>query len=529
MTVGSSPSTFDIWAEDIPDDANISKLCDCGHHKRKQRFQRSTPVLSQRNNGKLPETNYSETYKAVPDPRPRSSKRPVFIPRNIRRPNMSFETHQRSEFKPYVNVERRKPIYIKLVYEPPAEPFTSISSYQKDFIPKQRIPATPVKMFRKPNVPRNNGGTMVTTTSKDHYKPWPTQITLPFYETPSGTDAIIYPNKEPLPKSTSRFTYSAKIVPRPHPIKMAQTTLLSEGDMELKTTHQTTYKPYSAQQIREGNEDQGKYNKLNKGSQIGTNGHVKFDAKTHFQHVYPGFKDRQPSPAHMIPPPQPSLRLSHNNRQHFETEQRSTYKGYDVQCHPVRQSFKKDPEKYAKPTVKVETLSCQKRDYLPINPKCRASLQSVSAAPKSCMKSWGNSNAAFDGTTSHKEFFKRWMVTPRIQHGDPKESNNYVPPQTKFSSETTSNTTYTAKQQDKHVRPKPPSDKVLWPKKTPNDQEMTTNYRSMFKKPKVKLCKAQIYLIQQRLKKQSKNKPIPQSSMMLAVPTQHNRNLQKVQ
>lgn len=81
------------------------------HHKRKGRHPRLSSLPPQRSSEKLPETNYASTFKAVADPRPRSSKRPPMSPRNPNPPNMSFETHQRSEFKNYGEIERRKPIY----------------------------------------------------------------------------------------------------------------------------------------------------------------------------------------------------------------------------------------------------------------------------------------------------------------------------------------------------------------------------------------------------------------------------------
>ncbi|CAI9737787.1 Hypothetical predicted protein [Octopus vulgaris] len=524
MTLGTSSSSFDIWAEEIPDDANITQLCDCGHHKRKQKFQKNTPVISQRNNEKLPETNYSETYKAVQDPRPRSSKRPLLLPSNVLSSAMSFETHQRSEFKPYDKVERRKPIFIERVYEPPSEPFTYTTSYRNDFIPKKRIPAVLATLPKKPNIMESDVNKFETTTTKDDYKAWPPQITLPFHEISSSTDSIIFPNKEPLPESTTQDTYCGKIAPRLYPIKMAETVLRSQGNMDMKTTHQATFKPYTAQ-VRSKKDDYK--SKSENGSNLGVNNHIKFDGKTHFQQAYPGFKERQPSPAKMVKPPQTSLKLSYDNRWCFETEQRAIYKGHDIQKHPVRQSFKKEPEKYVKPTVKVESLSSQKRDYCPINLRFPSNLRSKLVVPKSCLKSWGNTDAAFDGTTSNKEFFQKWTVRPRTQYRDPYESNNYVPPQTKFHSETTTRTTYTPKRHEETVSYRPSDE--LWQEKAPINQEMTTNYRSTFVKPKVKMCKAQVYLIQQKLKNQMKNNSQSQNSVILSMPSQKPRSIQKVQ
>lgn len=80
----------------------------------------------------------------------------------------------------------------------------------------------------------------------------------------------------------------------------------------MKTTHQITFQPYTAQ-VRSKKEDDFK-SKIENASNLRANDHIKFEGKTHFQHAYPGFKERQPSPAKMVKPPQTSLKLSYNNR-----------------------------------------------------------------------------------------------------------------------------------------------------------------------------------------------------------------------
>ncbi|KAK6173160.1 hypothetical protein SNE40_016668 [Patella caerulea] len=486
------PVIFDnpeIFSEEFPDDVSVSDLCDCGRHKRR-RLPGFSNKLAQKHKGEFGNTDYKSTFKPIKNVRPRSSKRPPPSPRDPNPPPMTLVTNQRTEFTKPSNPERVVPYKPEEYYEPPSDPFATDTFYKKEYTPKVVFPEICQASPRTETLRLSSAKFDPTTTSKSHYKRWVSQPCKSFAELPSFADSIIFPNKENLPDSVTRETYVKQQIESTEPAKPAPTTLKIEGTMVFDTTHGKTYRKISGHhrpdRVRPPTEMPINWQKRGK-----------FQSETQFRRDFPGFGGHQPPPPDPAEPPKTTVNLKlHDKRRSFSTEQRAIYKGHDVKTFPVAKSFKKDEEEYKPPSIKFETETSQKRDFQPIDFNDVYPVPSI--VPVRQLHT--TNDAKFDDHTMSKEFFKKWPVQERVRYGDFHENKAYVPPQIKFEGESESHEKFQPKTREPITNYKPEFKTM----DTNGEMYLRTSYSDEYKGHKIKLCRAQVYLLQQQFKKWQK-------------------------
>lgn len=483
-------SHLDIFAEQFPDDVSVSALCDCGRHRRMHNAaahqhptDRHVPVG---------ESDYQATYKAQLSSRPRSSKRPPPTPRNPYPAPMTFDTNQRTEFKNRGYVERVKPIKHEEHYEPPQVPVESKTNYKQEFTFKQPQPEVLVRAGAKETLRASAFPLDGRTTNKEAYKAWVRQPAIAFGELPSFTDSILFPEKTPLPESTMRYSYQGKFVPPIPLIKSGTPNIKLEGSHVFDTTHSDTYKFIKGDH---------RARPMVAKDAAPTIGRGKFRGETQSMHDFPGYRGRQPLPPRPAEPAPATIDLRFDNKRSFSTEQRTTFRGHDVMAHPVRKSCKVEGEEYQPPTVKFETETSQKRDYKPIDIK--SAVVSKAIMPHSTMA--GAGEATFDGQTMNMEFFKNWETKPRVRYGDFHENMPYLPPMNPFEGESITKSSFKEKKLEAIVMHKPAE--------RPNSKagakvDYTTSYSGEYQKKQARMCRAQMYLLQQEYKRRLREKNV---------------------
>ncbi|KAK7106010.1 stabilizer of axonemal microtubules 1-like [Littorina saxatilis] len=497
MAGGQYFSEADVFAEEFPDDISVSGLCDCGRHKRIHNHVTFKPPPR----APMPETDYQSKFKASLSPRPRSSKRPPPTPRNPNPAPMTFETNQRTEFKNLGHVERVKPIVHEEQYEVPQVPLESKTYYSQEFTPKQSLPGVYVAMPRKENIRVPTMPIDHRTTNKETYKAWMQQPALAFGELPSFTGSLLYPEQKPMPESTMRFSYQGKFVPPIPATKVASPSIRFHGDHMFDTTNMDTYKGIKGDHrvkpiLQKATTPQGKRDK--------------FHSDTQSKRDFPGYAGRQPMPPKAAEPAPTTIDLKFDNKRSFSTENRTTFKGHNVVEHPAPRLCKVVEGEFAPPSVKFETETSQKRDFRPID--VSAATVTKMAIPQSMMSLPGE--AKFDGHTMNSEFFRNWGSQPRVRYGDFHENMPHIPPMQPFNGESITKSSFVEKKAEPIVNYKP-SDR---PSSKPHAKvDYTTSYAHEYKQKQARMCRAQVYLMQQELKKRQRDKQIASAPLTKSI------------
>lgn len=469
----------DFLTEQFPDNVSISELCDCGKHKRRKQ---NVPIP--RKSCPFPESDYARTFKAVEHPRPRSSKRPPPSPtvRDRHSAPMMFSTNQRDDFKSPGAVSRTKPIIPEENYEPLNVPIEKMTSYNQEFTAKQAQPE-----FRR----METRGTVQIpdvkfdghTTNKDHFKQWIAQPTMHFQELPSFTGSILFPGKNKLPSSETKQQFRGEFIRRPEAVRLADANITMEGDMQMTTTNNDTYKMIYGDHRAE---------RIVKKPTLGTSKKLgKFETETQNRRDFPQYAGARP--AKLAEPAPETIDLRFDNKRSFQTEQRSIYKGHDIRQNPMQKPIRHDIEEFNPPSVKFETETSNKRDFQPID--IAANLTYKAQVPHSTIRV---PDVKFDGRTSFGEFFKNYGAIKRERYGDFHENRPYIPPQTKFDGVSTTKTTFTPKKWEP-TRPFLPENRPI---ESDGAMDFSTVHNETYQKPKVKPCRAEIYLIQKELRRQ---------------------------
>lgn len=135
------------------------------------------------------------------------------------------------------------------------------------------------------------------------------------------------------------------------------------------------------------------------------------------------------------------------------------------------------------------------RDFQPID--MQAVYQPRVAMPEAVMHT---TDAKFDDRTMNKQFFKSWKAEPRVRYGDFHENHTYIPPREKFNAQTTTASVYTkpnARTPTTNYKPVPTEISME------GKHDFSTVYQSTYKGHKIKMCPAQVYLIQQEIIKKN--------------------------
>ena len=493
----------EILREQFPDNVSISDLCDCGKHKK--RTQGPPPIP--RKTIPLPETDYRSTFKGTLQ-RPRSSKRPVSegLRTNIPREPMFFDTNQRSDFRSHGYIERTKPIIPDLygsaifptrsrkiqhgrrvsrseeMFEPATAKVDGITSYTQEFIPKQ-LQTEYRRMEPRPNYIPSNAKFENRTTNKEHFRKWVPTKQVPFGEMPSFTGSILYPElKEKMPETVTQNSFKGEYVKRPDAIKLSESNIKMEGDMFMKTTNNDTFTRHEGDnRVKRTTHSPT----LKVGKALG-----KFENQTQSKRDFPQY--RNPERAIPAEPAPCTIDLKFDNKRSLTTEQKDIFKGHDVLVNPMAKAIRTDNAEYEPPTVKFETETSNKRDYVP---KEMPKMTMRPAPPESHMQPRGDFK--FDDRTMSKDFFQNWGAQVRPRYGDFHENRPYVPPQTKFDHDSITKTSFIPKKyvplKDFKPEPKPVANE--------GDFDFRTVHMQTYVQPVVKPCRAQLFLLQRELQR----------------------------
>ncbi|KAL5019479.1 hypothetical protein ScPMuIL_002371 [Solemya velum] len=470
----------DILKETFPDDVSISDLCDCGRHNRR-RFPDCSHYKVPKSRMPLPETDYKSTFKPVENVRKRSSKRPPPTPLKSNQPKMEVTTNQKDDFRDPKVTERTKAFVPEHQYQPPMDHMVATSAYTDDFVTK------PIVHEVRRVAPRRDRGENPRfddhTTNKEHYKHWVSENAMSFGELPSFAGSILFPGKEMVGQTVTQESYTGRFAKRPDAVKLGEANIKLEGGHSMETTHNDTYRMFKGDHRPQ---------RVVPVVQLGTKKSGKFQEETQSKFDYPGYKGRQPAPPKPAVPPKTAIDLKFDNRRCFDTEQKTIYRGHDIMQHPVVKSCKTDGQDYKKPSEKFETETSHQRDYKPID-FTDAHVAKAVMPPMQMAKP----DRSFDDRTMSKEFFKDWGVKPRVRYGDFHENKPLVQPFDKFEGQSSMQRSYTPKK-GTPVKDFKPEDKGIGRE---GNIDFSTVYTDTYQKPKVKPCRAEIYLIQRELKR----------------------------
>ncbi|XP_077985469.1 uncharacterized protein LOC144440086 [Glandiceps talaboti] len=476
-----------IMQAKLPDFLCMCEICDCGRHKHHKNCKKAQRPAVHDKACNL--THYSRTFTPHAGTRPPLPIRP---PPTARDPNpgpMYLTTSNSIDFIPKDMSGRGKLIKQEQAYEPSSAPFEKLTVYKDTYPGHMSFPDVQYK--RPPTQSRRHTSAKFDprTAHKEHFKAWVPQPAISFGELPSFTGSILYPGTKlgELESMTQR-DYPGYVEKRREPIRLDGANIKLEGDFDHVTTHKDTYKDmgpgHKAARVRRG-EEMKKVDKK-----------VRLDGITQHMKDFPGYKS-QPIPPKPVTPAPATIRLSMDSRLNFDTEQRTEFKGIDTIQHPRRELMKKDNEKYEMPTVKFETMTCNKVDYRPID--IEASYQTPRVNPEySATREPGK----FDGKTMHMKFFQDWGIQPRVRYGDFHEANIYIPPKGDMRKTSTNTETYTAKKAEPIANYKP--DNKLAEKEGQHD--FTTVHKETYTTLKLPMCPSQAYLLQQEIRKRRKMK-----------------------
>lgn len=484
----------EILREQFPDNVSISDLCDCGRHKR--RTQGPPPIP--RKSVPLPETDYRSTFKGTLQ-RPRSSKRPASeVPRtNIPKEPMFFDTNQRSDFRSHGYIERTKPIIPEEMYEPATAKLDGITSYTQDFIPKQ-LQTEYRRMEPRPNYVPSNAKFENRTTNKEHFKKWVPTKQVPFGEMPTFTGSILYPEmKEKMPETVTQNSFKGEYVKRPDAIRLAEANIKMEGDMFMTTTNNDTF-------TRHEGDNRVKITTHSPTLKVGKN-LGKFENQTQSRRDFPQYRD----PERAIPaePAPCTIDLKFDNKRSLTTEQKDIFKGHDVLVNPMVKPIRTDNAEYEPPTVKFETETSNKRDYVP---KEMPKMAMRPAQPEGQIQRRGDFK--FDDRTMSKDFFQNWGPQVRPRYGDFHENRPYIPPQTKFDHDSITKTSFIPKKYVpiKDFKPEPK------PVGSEGEIDFRTVHRQTYVQPVVKPCRAQLFLLQRELQRLKQEREVSDPPVITA-------------
>ncbi|OWF52427.1 uncharacterized protein LOC110447807 [Mizuhopecten yessoensis] len=484
-----------ILAEHFPDDVSVNDLCDCGHHKR--RHPRN-PMHGRIKRVQFPETDYQSTFKAAKQPRPRSSKRPPDSPGGVNevlnRPiRMSFDTNQRDDFKDPKVKDRTMAIVPETNYEAQDVPMEIQTSYTSEFInkplPKEFRGMEPVGNYVSSSAKFDDN-----TTNKDHFKKWVRQPTITFGELPSFTGSILFPNTKSQPrnknKSETMAVFKGEFMQRPDAVRLDKANITMEGEHFMDTTHNDTYKKIDGHHRADAFYQKPK---IEISKKLGT-----FQKQTQSMSDFPGYSNGMPTRMRPACPAPSTIDLRFDNKRAFDTEQRTIYKGHDVVQNPMVKPCRFDSDEYIPPTEKFTTETSHKKDFVPIDIPMNF-LRRASAPGTNYVQS----SQRFDDQTTSKEFLKNWGTQKRVRYGDFHENLN-VQPVSKFGGISVTRDSFVPKGivETKDFRPE---HKAV---SQDGDIVFDTVYRDTFQKPKVKACRAQIFLAQQEILRQQRAKAI---------------------
>lgn len=476
-----------IFDEEFPDGISVSDLCDCGKNcgKKQHTTNPSGPV----HKGPFPKSDYQSTFEAVKHPRPRSSKRPPATARDPRPLPMFLSTNQKDSFKNLGQVARVKPIIQEQQYEASTAPLDGMTFYAQEFTKKQvHTEPTQRQPSRRELIHREPATFDDTTTNKQHYKRWVPQPSLTFGELPSFTGSLLYPKADHTNPtvSTMKSNYIGTWQDPVSLIKNSASTIKLEGDHSFSTTNDATY------QMIQGDH---RCPQLKQKDTTPLRKRGQFEGQTQSMSDFPGYRKGQPKPPMMIDPAPATIDLKFNNKQQFSTEQRSIYRGHNVVNNPVPVSCKAVGEEYSRPDVKFETETSQKRDYQPI--AINASDYSKVKVPQATMGV--PVDATFEGRTMNKEFFQDWGIQPRLRYGDFHENRPYIPSKDPFTTQSITQTSFGVKKAEP-IKFYKPADRPL----DQGETDFNTVYQAEFQKKQKRMCRAQVFLIQQELRRKKK-------------------------
>ncbi|XP_072166287.1 uncharacterized protein [Diadema setosum] len=485
--VSSDSIDSNILNVEFPHFTCICEICDCGRHKHHNDCKKKRrPVNSNR---PCDLSHYQQTFTGFPGAQRRLPLIPPPTPRDPNPPKMVFNTTQRVDFVP--RGDGKKPTKIKPTenYEPSSAPLDGKTVYKETYPGHTQFPE--IAALRPPtrsNQHRARSAKFDPRTShKEEFRPWDSKPSAAFGELPSFAGSILYPgDKLGELVSMTQNDFVERPIDKREMIRADVGNIhVREGKFDHTTVHKMTYTDQGPGHKSKTARPSNQYPSAAR--------RAKFDGLTQSKRDFAGYQS-QPLPPKPCTPPPTTIRLSMDSRIDFVTEQKQEFQGVDVMTNPKPALMKKDSDKYNPPTVKFATDSSHKVDYRPIDAK-DAYRQPNFRRPHT---QGGMRSAKFYDQTTNKRFFRDWGAKPRIRYGDFHEANVYVKPRGKMEVESWNSSTY------KHVsldEPTPNFAPENKPMEHAGKQDFTTIHKMTYQGLRPKMCKSQLYLLQQEMKR----------------------------
>ncbi|XP_787867.1 stabilizer of axonemal microtubules 1 [Strongylocentrotus purpuratus] len=475
----------DILNIEFPKFTCICEICDCGRHKHHHNCKRKRRPAGADRPCDL--SHYQQTFTAYPNAQRQLPLIPPATPRDPNPPRMVFDTTQRHDFIP--TGEITKPQKVKPIenYQPTKAPLDGETVYKVTYPGHTQFPQ--ISQARPPShkdYRERSAKFDQRTTNKEEYRAWVAKPSVAFGELPSFAGSILYPGDKQELQSMTQQDFVERPINKSEMIRsgVGSNIQVREGKFDHNTIHKMTYKDmgpgHTAKNARPSNQYPSAARR------------AKFDGVTQSRKDFPGYQS-QPLPQKPCTPPPVTIRLSMDSKIDFVTENTHEFQGHDVLSNPKRATMKKDSDTYNPPTIKFATDSSNKVDYRPIEDK------SAYLQPNRRPHTQGGARSAkfYDQTTNNR-FFRNWGAKPRIRYGDFHEAKIYIKPRGKMEVESWNSSTYKSLPLDEPTPNYKPHDE---PVERSGEQDFTTIHKSTYKGQRPKMCKSQLYLLQQEMRR----------------------------
>lgn len=483
-----------LLQQKFPNFRCLCELCDCGCVQRKGGHAKN---CRKKNHTKLPQeskecalSHYQQTYL-----RPTKSHRrlPVIphpdAPKDYdEKTPMQLITTQRTDYTQRGEGERQGLLKRPENYEKSSDKMPSKTSYNVAFTGQTQFPALGLQ---RPGTQQKTRLVSATfdprTTNKESFRDWIPEPSMCFQDLPSFAGSILYPGKTLGElRSVTQVDYPGAVGPKPKQAKMNAGNITIEGTHDLATTHNLAF-------VDMGNGHRAA--NARRDPQLNTNRKAKFEGTTQTMTDY-GQRSRSHPISRSLPfdPPEPTIQLSFDSRLDFTTEQRSQFEGHDTNVHRRPSLQSKSAGNIERSHVKFHTDTTNSTTYKPTNvhsayiPRSKA-IERARRIPTS---------AKFDDQTINKRYYKNWGAKPRVRYGDIRELASYHPPREPMETETSTTSVYRTPQDVQPTANFKPVDTAI---AHSGKHDFSTVHRQTYQGEKPTQCKAQLFLMQQEIKK----------------------------
>ncbi|XP_028665410.2 stabilizer of axonemal microtubules 1 [Erpetoichthys calabaricus] len=469
-----------------PEPTCLCELCDCGRHKHHKDCKlKHTSVTLGYEDTPCRLTHYQSTFIQPHNVRIRSSKRPLRTPFHPNPPAMQFETTNRREFVAQKQQPQRvQPFMQREKHKPPKEPFAGQTAYNQDFPSKELQEVKVTRPRTHVQVPAASVRFCDSTTNKEMFRGPPGGPQSRYGELPAIVGCLLYPDQKEAMMTTTQREFVKKMGSKPELIKAVPGTLKNEGDQDMRTIHQITFKPLPLEKARViGRPKPSENEPLIRG------GHM--ETVTKYRADYP-IQEYLPEKSRPAYPPADNLAINHSFHGDFKTEQREVFRGWDTRKH----------KRPAPARLKEELSEWERGGHFDGDTVTKLAFQSMPVAltesinrPRTALRV---ANGKFDDTTANKIFYSNWGVQPHVRHGDLYDGT-YVRPLGSFERQTTNRCQFYQKHGEMVPSCKP-QDK---PVEAQGEHDFTTVHKETYRPISLPPCQLEIFMKQKQQLKEN--------------------------